>query len=225
MTTDVANLQNSGLANLEGMAQSLGNLAQSAAQGGNTFNGRELLKLDKGMGIWVYGQEGVELDTNIVLNPQSFTHGLIAWGDSVVLGERMVPVSQPAPQIQDLPAVAKPYDVQLAFEAAIPGLNTQLIYKTTAHGGKEFVGKVAQAIVEQLSSDPGHPVPEMELTSSSYQHKSWGRIFKPVFKIVAWHAIDAAVTNEPVPEPTPSDAPSVTPSVEPARQRRRRSAS
>ena len=183
MTNDVAHLQNSGLANLESMAKGLGNLANAATQGGNTFNGRELLKLDKGMGIWVYGQEAVELDATIVVHPESFTHGLIAWGDSVVLGERMVPVNQTPPQVSDMPAVAVPYAVQLAFEAAIPGLNTQLIYKTTAHGGKEFIGKLAQAIVAQLDTDPGHPVPELQMTSSSYQHKSWGRIFKPVFKV------------------------------------------
>ena len=220
MTNDVAQLQNSGLANLEGMAKGLGNLANAASQGGSTFNGRELLKLDKGMGIWVYGQEGLGLDdAHIVINPQSFTHGLIAWGDSVVLGERMVSVNQTAPQPHDMPDVGKSYDMQLAFEAAICGLNTQLIYKTTAHGGKEFVGKLAQAIVEQLSNDPGHPVPELAMSSSSYQHKSWGRIFKPVFKVVAWHALDAAATNEPVPEPEPEPEPEA-----PTRQRRRRSA-
>ncbi len=50
-----------------------------------------ILKMDKG-GHWIYGAEQteVESDSTWAVNPFSFIHGYIAWGDGDVLGDQSV---------------------------------------------------------------------------------------------------------------------------------------
>jgi len=52
-----------------------------------------ILKMDK-TGHWVFGadQDEVEDDSQWAINPFSFVHGFIAWGNAEVLGEKMVGV-------------------------------------------------------------------------------------------------------------------------------------
>ena len=67
-----------------------------------------ILKMDK-TGHWVFGadQTEAEADATWAVNPFSFIHGFIAWGDGEVLGEKMVSVSQPLPEMDAAPAGAK----------------------------------------------------------------------------------------------------------------------
>jgi hypothetical protein len=67
-----------------------------------------IIKMDK-TGHWVFGadQTEVEDDATWAVNPFSFVHGFIAWGDGEVLGEKMVPVSQPLPELDAAPPNAK----------------------------------------------------------------------------------------------------------------------
>ncbi len=70
--------------------------------------GSVILKMDKG-GHWIYGAEQteVESDSTWAVNPFSFIHGYIAWGDGTVLAEKMVPVSEPLPDVGPSPDGAK----------------------------------------------------------------------------------------------------------------------
>ena len=191
MTNDVAQFKSGGLANIARMTSSLANLANSALQGANSLQGRMLLKLDKGTGQWIYGQESLPLDSAIVVDPDSFQHGVIAWGlKRDILGERMVPITEPMPDTVGLPP--GDYDTQISFNCAIPATNTQLLYKTTAAGGKEFIGDLARAIVSHCEADPEHKIAEIELHNSSYQHRSWGRIYKPQFRVIGWRSAEGA---------------------------------
>ncbi len=67
-----------------------------------------ILKMDK-TGHWVYGadQTEAEEDSTWAINPFSFVHGFIAWGDGEVLGEKMASVSQPLPELDVSPPGAK----------------------------------------------------------------------------------------------------------------------
>ena len=67
-----------------------------------------IIKMDK-TGHWVFGadQTEVEDEATWAVNPSSFVHGFIAWGDGEVLGEKMVPVSQPLPELDAAPPNAK----------------------------------------------------------------------------------------------------------------------
>ena len=70
--------------------------------------GSVILKMDKG-GHWVFGADQTEVDDDVLwaVNPMSFVHGFIAWGEGEVLGESMVSVTEPRPEVGAAPPNAK----------------------------------------------------------------------------------------------------------------------
>ena len=177
-----------------------------------------IIKMDK-TGHWVFGadQTEVEADSTWAVNPFSFVHGYIAWGDGEVLGEKMVSVSDPLPEMDDAPPSAKRgWETQVGMSLKClsgedKGLEAR--YTTTSAGGKRGVQTLAVAIAEMVDKDPSKPVPVVLLKKEHYQHKSYGRIFTPLFDIQSWVSMDG---EEPeVEEPEVAEA---------APTRRRRSA-
>jgi hypothetical protein len=59
-------------------------------------------------------------------------------------------------------------------------------YTTTSVGGKRSVQALAVAIATQVDTDPKLPVPIVNLEKEHYSHKSYGRIYTPIFKITSW---------------------------------------
>ena len=70
--------------------------------------GSVILKMDK-TGHWVYGADQTEIDKDgrWAVNPFSFVHGFIAWGEGEVLGEKMVSITEPLPELDAPPPNAK----------------------------------------------------------------------------------------------------------------------
>jgi hypothetical protein len=176
-----------------------------------------IIKMDK-TGHWVFGadQTEVEADSTWAVNPFSFVHGYIAWGDGEVLAEKMVSVSEPLPEMDDAPPSAKRgWEVQVGMSIKCltgedKGLEAR--YTTTSAGGKRGVQTLAVAIAEQVDKDQTKPVPVVLLKKEHYQHKSYGRIFTPLFDIQSWVGMDG---EEPVVE-----AEEVAIDAAPARRRR-----
>jgi hypothetical protein len=63
-------------------------------------------------------------------------------------------------------------------------------YTVTSVGGKRAVQQLAVAIAEQVEKNQSKPVPIVRLKKDHYTHKSYGRIFTPVFEIVEWVSMD-----------------------------------
>ena len=103
-----------------------------------------ILKMDK-TGHWVFGadQTEVEDDSLWAINPFSFVHGFIAWGDGEVLGEKMASVSQPLPVLDEAPPQAKKgWESQVGMSLkCISGddKGMEARYTTTSVGGKRSV--------------------------------------------------------------------------------------
>jgi hypothetical protein len=183
-----------------------------------------IIKMDK-TGHWVFGADQTEIEDDSLwaINPFSFVHGFIAWGDGEVLGEKMVSVSQPLPALDPAPPNAKK-----GWESQV-GLSMKCVsgedkgmeapYTTTSVGGKRSVQALAVAIATQVEKDQTKPVATVLLKKEHYTHKSYGRIFTPVFDIQEWVTMDV--------EAAPADAPKIeapqTEEVAPASTRRRRS--
>jgi hypothetical protein len=175
-----------------------------------------IIKMDK-TGHWVFGadQTEVEADSTWAVNPFSFVHGYIAWGDGEVLAEKMVSVSEPLPEMDDAPPSAKRgWEVQVGMSIKCltgedKGLEAR--YTTTSAGGKRGVQTLAVAIAEQVDKDQSKPVPVVLLKKEHYQHKSYGRIFTPLFDIQSWVGMDG---EEPEVEPVAEEP------ATPARRRR-----
>jgi len=60
------------------------------------------------------------------------------------------------------------------------------------------------AIAAQVEKDPERPVPIVTLGKDHYQHKSYGRIYTPVFEIVEWVSMDG---EEAAPEAATDEQP------------------
>ena len=170
---------------------------ESAAGPGNMV----ILKMDK-TGHWVFGadQTEVEDDSLWAVNPFSFVHGYIAWGDGEVLAEKMVSVAEPLPELDVAPPAAKRgWEMQIGMTLACTNgedEGMQARYSVTSVGGKRAVQALAVAIAEQVDKDQSKPVPVIRLKKEHYQHKCYGRIFTPVFDIVKWVGMDASPTEE-----------------------------
>ena len=181
--------------------------------------GSAILKMDK-TGHWVFGadQTEVEEDSLWAINPFSFVHGFIAWGDGEVLGEKMVPVTSPLPELDAAPPQSKRgWETQVGMSVKCisgedKGLDAR--YSVTSVGGKRSVQVLAAAIAAQVEADPSKPVPVVKLKKEHYQHKSYGRIYTPVFDIVDWIGLDGDKPAEP------AAAPAATEEAAPARRRR-----
>jgi len=203
------------LPSVQNLSQALRSLDASVGGG----DGTAILKMDK-TGHWVFGADQTEVeDTSTwAVNPFSFVHGYIAWGDGEVLAEKMVPVSEPLPEVDPAPPQAKRgWELQVdmglkCVSGEDAGLEVR--YSVTSVGGKRAVQKLALDIATQVETDPSKPVPVVKLKKDHYTHKSYGRIFTPVFEVVAWMSLDGTPD-----EKSPADA---APAAEAAPVRRRR---
>jgi hypothetical protein len=167
--------------------------------------GTVIIKMDK-TGHWVFGADQTEIedDSTWAVNPFSFVHGYIAWGDGEVLAEKMVGVSQPLPELDTAPPGAKKgWETQVGMSikclsGADVGMEAR--YTTTSVGGKKGVQALAVAIATQVEKDQDKPVPVVVLGKEHYTHKSYGRIFTPIFKVLEWTSMDGGVEAEEAPE-------------------------
>jgi len=184
--------------------------------------GTVIIKMDK-TGHWVFGAEQTEIesDSTWAVNPFSFVHGYIAWGDGEVLAEKMVSVSQPLPELEVAPPGAKKgWETQVGMsikclDGEDKGMEAR--YTTTSVGGKKAVQALAVAIATQVEKDQSKPVPVVELGKEHYTHKSYGRIYTPIFKVLEWAGMDGEVAAEEAPKEI--EAP-VEAEAAPARRRR-----
>ena len=159
--------------------------------------GTAILKMDK-TGHWVFGadQTEVEDDSKWAINPFSFVHGFIAWGEGEVLGEKMVSVSEPLPEVEAAPPGAKRgWETQVGMSLKClsgedEGMEAR--YTVTSVGGKRAVQALAVAIANAVDADQSKPVPVVLLKKEHYQHKSYGRIYTPIFEIVEWMGMDGS---------------------------------
>jgi hypothetical protein len=165
-----------------------------------------IIKMDR-TGHWVFGadQTEAESDSTWAVNPFSFVHGFIAWGDGEVLAEKLVPVTEPLPELEAAPPGAKKgWEPQTGLSLkCISGEDTgmEARFTTTSVGGRKAVQTLAVEIATQVDKDQGKPVPIVKLGKDHYTHKSYGRIYTPVFEVVEWVSMDgeAASTEEAAP--------------------------
>jgi hypothetical protein len=171
-----------------------------------------ILKMDK-TGHWVFGadQTEVEDDSTWAVNPFSFVHGYIAWGEGDVLGEKMVPVADPLPEMDVPPPGAKRgWELQVGMSLKCMSgedKGLEVVYNVTSVGGKRAVQKLALDIAAQVEKDQTMPVAVVRLKKEHYTHKSYGRIYTPIFEIVSWVGLDGQGTAPAAEEAAPAETP------------------
>lgn len=193
--SNLVKFANSNLPSVQSLASALKSMETAIDPVGVT-----ILKMDR-VGHWVYGADQTEIedDSTWAVNPFSFVQGYIAWGEGEVLGEKMVSVSEPLPELEAAPPGAKRgWEPQVGLSLKClsgedKGLEVR--FSTTSVGGKRAVQALAVAIANQVDADQTKPVPVIYLKKEHYQHKAYGRIYTPVFEIVEWVGMDAEATS------------------------------
>ena len=205
MTTNIVTFAGAKLPAVASLSTSLRKLEADVGPAGIV-----ILKMDK-TGHWVFGADQTEIEegSQWAVNPFSFVHGFIAWGDGEVLGEKMASVSDPLPELDTAPPGAKKgWETQVGM--SLKCLNgedagMEARFTTTSVGGKRAVQTLAVALAEQVEKDQTKPVPVVRLKKDHYAHKSYGKIYTPVFEVVEWVSMDgeapAPVVEEPAAPP------------------------
>lgn len=166
-----------------------------------------IIRMDK-TGHWVYGADSteVEKDTLWAVNPYSFVHGYIAWGEGVLLGEKMVPIGDPLPELEPVPKGCEAgWQRQVGFSLkCLSGEDTgmEARYSVTSIGGKRAVHKLGLAVADQVDKDVKEIVAVVKLGSDHYQHLKYGRTFVPIFELVKWIGMDGAEEESLQPAPS-----------------------
>ena len=164
--------------------------------------GTAILKMDK-TGHWVFGADQTEVDANSLwaVNPFSFVHGYIAWGEGEVLGEKMTSITSPLPELEAAPPNAKRgWEEQVGLSMkCIKGEDEglEVRYTVTSVGGKRAVQSMGIKIAERVDGSPESPVPVVRLKKEHYMYKSFGRIYTPVFEVEAWIGMEGEAKAEP----------------------------
>src|SRR5512137_985861 len=163
--SNITAFKNAGLPSVQSLSSALRNIQPDAATGGAV-----ILKMDK-TGHWVFGADQTEVEDNSLwaANPFSFVHGYIAWGNGEVLAEKLVPVSEPLPELEPAPAGAqRGWEMQVGMMLVCTNgedKDMQARFTATSVGGKRAVQALAVAIADQVEKDQTKPVPLIELKS------------------------------------------------------------
>jgi hypothetical protein len=192
MSNDVALFKNAGLPvkDITQFQKMLANAqANIAVKDGGNF-----LKLSKHSGEWIYGADETDVQEGSLwaINPGSLQMGYIAWAQKggEVLGKRLLPIlSGQTVERSSLPNVGAEWDECISMELKCMNGDdegTQVIYEQNSYGSKKAFSKVLSEIVAQAGRDPVNFVPVVTMKSESYQHKTYGKIWNPIFDIVKW---------------------------------------
>lgn len=187
--SNIVKFGNANLPTAAALAESLRSLPASDAMD------KVILKMDK-TGHWVYGADQTEIDPDgrWAVNPFSFIKGYIAWGDGEVLAEKMVAINEPLPELDVPPPGAKRgWEQQIGMcvkclDGDDKGVEAR--YAVTSTGGKRAMHALAMRVAEQIEKNQTQPVAIVKLGRDHYQHKSYGRVYTPVFEVVDWMTLD-----------------------------------
>jgi hypothetical protein len=182
-----------------------------------------LLFKREGDGTWLYGQKKtiVEDGSRWSVNPLSFRYGYICFGDgNKVLGEHLVSVSKPKPDLTKLPDTGFPWVEEWCVNLkCLSGVDAgvEVTFKSTNDGGIKAVASLIEVVRDRLNGGQhdNKVAPIVVLRKDSYPHQQHGRVWTPYFDIVDWMLLSG-----PAPTPTPA-APASSPEPTPQPRRRR----
>jgi hypothetical protein len=167
------------------------------------------LKMSKD-GVWSFGIDDEEIDAEqrVYIDPNGFVHGWQLWADtdipgvqSELLGEVVAPLDQPRPlepQTHPAPAKGGTWRALMGLSAVFDG--RPLRYTTTSYGGLAAFKALGEAYAKHfaLKSGPGTPIAVVSLSSESYKHKKYGKLYNPMIEVTAWVAkLPEAQADEP----------------------------
>jgi hypothetical protein len=168
-------------------------------------------------GTWAFGQRRTipEPDSLWAINPASFQWGWVCWRDGKVIGEKLVSISEPLPDVTKLSDTGFPWQQEMAVNMkCVSGVDagTEVVFKTNTEGGRAEISQIIDAVRHRFDEQhEGKVSPIVKLESSSYPHPQYGKTWIPVMPITDWMLLDG-----PAPAPEPASPP---PTEQPRRRR------
>ncbi len=190
---------------MQAFAAGLNNVA-TALKAGAT--GTPFLKMSGGE--WLYGQEDTEVEENSLwaVNPQSLQHGWASWrGEkrakkegAKLLGEEMVAIHEPKAARSSLPtetlegdddepSEAHSWQEQMSVQlVCISGEDKgqEVLYKSSSRGFMNLMAEYVQELSKKVGAGDPLITAIVQLTVSSYKHKTYGKTYVPVWNYVEW---------------------------------------
>ena len=153
-------------------------------------------------GKFQFGQDGepLPLGTKLVPHMGELKIGFIKWQNGKPINEITVRIadSEPVPQREDLDAkdasawemdsngvAIDPWGKINTLPFKNPETGEQYVYTTGSRGGIDAIGKLSTAYGSHRQKHDGK-MPIVQIGAGSYQHKTHGEVFYPVFRIVSW---------------------------------------
>ena len=205
------------LASIASLAAALANVPIGI---GRTGLPTMLFKSREDGGTWGFGQRRTipEEGSRWAVNPLTIQWGCISFGDgNKVVGERLVPITQPKPLIADMPDTTFPWQEEWSvnmkcLDGADAGV--EVIFKATTDGAIKAIVQLVDELRNRLNGNQHNNkvAPIVLLEKDGYQHPKHGPTAIPVLPIVDWMSLDG-----PAPAPAP-----VEPTPPPVDQPRRR---
>lgn len=155
--------------------------------------GIQFLRFNK-FGVWTYGQEGAQVleEDRFVAQMNTMSQGWICWKGGRPVDEKMSTISSgvriPAAELDDhgpYQSSSEGWKPQVSVMFRNLDNNELLQYGTTSMGGKNALKGLSSTFVNQLR-DGGDNFPVVQLETDHYMHKTNGKIFVPVVKVVDW---------------------------------------
>ena len=199
------------LASIASLAAALANVPIGI---GRTGLPMMLFKSREDGGTWGFGQRRTipEEGSRWAVNPLTIQWGCISFGDgNKVVGERLVPITQPKPLIADMPDTTFPWQEEWSvnmkcLDGADAGV--EVIFKATTDGAIKAIVLLVDELRNRLNGNQhdGKIVPIVLLEKDGYQHPKHGPTAIPVLTIVDWMSLDGPAPA-PAPEPPPVEQP------------------
>ena len=199
------------LASIASLAAALANVPIGI---GRTGLPMMLFKSREDGGTWGFGQRRTipEEGSRWAVNPLTIQWGCISFGDgNKVVGERLVPITQPKPLIADMPDTTFPWQEEWSvnmkcLDGADAGV--EVIFKATTDGAIKAIVQLVDELRNRLNGNQhnGKIVPIVLLEKDGYQHPKHGPTAIPVLTIVDWMSLDGPAPA-PAPEPPPVEQP------------------
>lgn len=199
-------------------------------QGGT---GLQYLSFDsKRTGEWTYGVEREPCTGEVfALDLTSLRHGWVLWHQRKP-NRRLVSINSDKPDPQESIEWRDPKGrVQIdepnearSFQGTFRD-GTRFEFETCSYGGRKAVDALLAELFLRANRNDPFIYPHVELDADSYEHGTYGLLYNPVFRVVAWYDENGnAEDGKPVLEAPAASEPETPEQSAPVRRRRRRTA-
>jgi hypothetical protein len=171
-----------------------------------------LFKAREANGTWMFGQKKTIPETGSLwaAHPGTFQRGY-SWGEgNKKLGERMLPISLPMPNLAELPDLGFEWQEQWSVHMSCTNgadAGTEVVHKMSTVGGNQAIVGLLAEVRDRLNGGQhgGKVVPIVLLEKYSYPHSQYGKTWAPQLTITDWTLLDGP-TSPPPPPPTATEA-------------------